>query len=202
MNPVVVEESVVSRRCTGRHRKPRMPSRRTLSVVTGAAGLVVAVTSGAVPLPLESPGDPYERGAPGARGAQTAHPVALYVGSGAPSATGTDPGAGPRSGAADATRSRGGSQPTSGAPGASGSSQTSQRTASAEPSAVGGATSRPAPSSSPAPSDGDPVPSDGDPVPSDGDPVPSLPVPLPTAIWTPSLPDGPTSTLPLPPLLP
>lgn len=69
----------MSRRSTGRHRKSRMPSRRTLSVVTGAAGLVVAVTTGAVPVPLVSPGDAHEGG--DAR----AEPATLYVDSGAPS---------------------------------------------------------------------------------------------------------------------
>ena len=53
----------MSRRSSGRHRKSRMPSRRTLSVVTGAAGLVVAVTTGAIPVPLVSPGDAHERDA-------------------------------------------------------------------------------------------------------------------------------------------
>ena len=48
----------MSSRSSGRHRKSRMSSRRTLTVVTGAAGVVVAVTTGAVPVTLVPPDRP------------------------------------------------------------------------------------------------------------------------------------------------
>ena len=48
----------MSSRSSGRHRKSRMSSRRTLTVVTGAAGVVVAVTTGDVPVTLVPPDRP------------------------------------------------------------------------------------------------------------------------------------------------
>ena len=183
----------MSSRFAGRHRKSRMPSRRTLSAVTGVAAVVVAVTTGAVPLPFVAPG--------GARGADPgvpdkAEPVSLYVGPGAPSAPGRHAAAGYAG--AGVARSGAGSAPGSTAPGAS---ATGQPTASARPSAFGG------------PPHKSPEPSTSSPAPSHGGPVPSLPVPLPTATPTPSLPSVPTPSLPtlpafplptvsLPPLLP
>jgi hypothetical protein len=85
----------VSRRSSGRHRKSHIPSRRTLTVVTGAAGVVVAVTTGAGPLPLVSPGEAHESDA-------RAEPITLYVDSKSPSGAPQDE-TGHRSGSGSGT---------------------------------------------------------------------------------------------------
>jgi hypothetical protein len=161
----------VSRRSSGRHRKSRLPSRRTLSVVTGVAGLVVAVTTGAVPVPLVSPGDAHERDA-------RAEPVTLYADSAAPSGA-------PH----DQTGGRAGSDPGKGAVPGTSETPTAQPSPSAQASTptTGPGRSR-GPSSSPAPSDGGPVPTVPVPLPSTTSSTPNLPglpgLPLPA----PSLP--------------
>jgi hypothetical protein len=186
----------VSPRSTGRHRKTRLPWRRTLSVASGAAtaSLVVAVTTGAVHLPSVAPGQAHESGA---RGAQTAEPVSLYVASGAASKAG-----GPAGSNSAARELRPASRASDSGPSAE-PTATAAPTNAAEPSAYAAPRLSSSASSSPAPS-----PSGGSPTPSDGSPAPGLPVPLPTVTSLPSVPSVPSvpslpaippaSNLPLP----
>jgi hypothetical protein len=81
-----------------------------MTVVTGAAGVVVAVTTGAVPVPLVSPGDAHERDG-------RAEPVTLFPDSHSPSpapedGTGSRTGADSGMGAASGTSATATSQPS------------------------------------------------------------------------------------------